>query len=110
MTNETVAIAEFLRTRGATRCPTAFAAPSASAALSPEDIARLRQHHARQEAAAAAAAAAANGPLPPAAQQGAAGADAATLALQALVAAMTQQHLDAQALLPFRLQFVCRPS
>ena len=48
MIDEAAAIAEFLRIRGATRCPTAFVAPSAFATLHREDIARLQQHQARQ--------------------------------------------------------------
>ena len=53
MIDEATAIAEFLRTRGATRCPTAFAARSAAATLGREDVDQLRQHHARQEGAGA---------------------------------------------------------
>ena len=54
MIDEAAAIAEFLRTRGATRCPTAFVARSASATLGREDVAQLRRHHAQQEGARAA--------------------------------------------------------
>ena len=49
MSNEQIAIAEFLRTRGATRCPTAFAVPTMSTPC-PADVAQLRRYHERHEA------------------------------------------------------------
>jgi hypothetical protein len=50
MSNEQAAIVEFLRTRGATRCPTAFAVPTMSTPC-PADVAQLRRYHERHEAA-----------------------------------------------------------
>jgi hypothetical protein len=51
--DEQTAIVEFLRMRGATRCPTAFVSPS-TATLRPGEMVELRRHHAKTEAAAAA--------------------------------------------------------
>ena len=51
--DEQTAIIEFLRIRGATRCPTAFVSQS-TATLRPGEMVELRRHHAKTEAAASA--------------------------------------------------------